>query len=120
LFKIKQREEETLEDYVDRFNFALRRYGNPVNHSLARTLFVKGLDKESKQALDLMGKGNINKMDMPAIEELCSNYSKTQDGVRTPKSFKGKNEIGQLMDCKSKTRYSSSTEYHIGWDSTKN
>jgi len=79
---------------VDRFNFTLRRYGNPVDHSLARTLFVKGLDKESKQALALMGKENINKMDIPAIEELCRNYSRTQDGVRSSKTFKGKNEIG--------------------------
>jgi len=97
LFKIRQGEEESLEDYVDRFNFSLRRYGNPVDHSLARTLLIKGLDKESKQALDLMGKGNINKMELPDIEELCRNYSRTQDGVRSSKTFKGKNEIGQLI-----------------------
>jgi len=45
-----------------------------------------------------MGKGNINKIDIPAIEELCRNYSRTQDGVRSSKTFKGKNEIGQLME----------------------
>lgn len=70
-FKIKQEDDENIEDYLDRFLFVSKRCRFVLTEELSKTIFVKGLDDESKEALNLIGGGDIDQIRMNGIKEIC-------------------------------------------------
>jgi hypothetical protein len=79
---MRQLEDESLENYVDRFQFVHQRFGNGINNEISKTLFIIGIDDESREALNLMGKGDISKISLDDIVKICRNYSRTRVGTR--------------------------------------
>ena len=60
IFKISQREDETLEDYIAQFLFNLQRNTqHQLNEASQKHIFLKGVHDRSMEALDLMAGGDI-------------------------------------------------------------
>ena len=60
IFKMSQREDETLEDYVARFMFNLQHNTqHQLNEESQKHIFLKGVHDRSMEALDLMAGGDI-------------------------------------------------------------
>ena len=61
IFKMSQKEDETLEDYVARFLFNLQHNTqHQLNKVSQKHIFLKGVHDRSMEALDLMAVGDIN------------------------------------------------------------
>lgn len=72
LFKIRQNEDESLEDYLDRLIFLSEDCGGEViSLDILKTLFLKGLDDEAQRSLYLMGKGDVSQLRLEEITKLC-------------------------------------------------
>jgi len=56
LFRIKQGDDESLEDYLDRFLFVQNRCRITIEEDLAKTIFLRGITDSSLDMLNLMGK----------------------------------------------------------------
>lgn len=63
LFKMKQNDEEIIEDYLDRFLFVQRMCASALDNELLKIIFIRGLLDSSLEPLNLMGGGNIYKAD---------------------------------------------------------
>lgn len=99
LFRMKQLEDESLEDYVDRFMFVYKRCAKGLNDDISQTIFLQGVDDESKEALNLMGKGDINKIPLEEIVNICRSYSRTRVGTRGSKRNKALGpDVSQVME----------------------
>lgn len=83
LFKLRQNEDESLEDYLDRFLFLSKRCGETtISVEILKTIFLKGLDDDARRSIDLMGKGDVSQLNLEDICDLCRNFSHTQGGIR--------------------------------------
>ena len=51
---MQQQEDESLEDYVERFNYNLQKNRNDLNIATIRTIFLKGILEENMDILNLM------------------------------------------------------------------
>lgn len=72
LFKLRQNEDESLEDYLDRFLFLSKRCGETsISIEILKTIFLKGLDDDARRSLDLMGKGDVSQVALEDICDLC-------------------------------------------------
>ena len=61
IFKMQQQEEETLEDYVERFDYNLQKSRhNSLNPNAIRTIFLKGILEDYIDMLNLMAIGDIS------------------------------------------------------------
>jgi hypothetical protein len=55
-----QKEEETLEDYVERFQYNLQRTKqNTLDPETLRIIFLRGIKDDCMDALNLMGRGYL-------------------------------------------------------------
>jgi hypothetical protein len=71
-----QKEEETLEDYVERFQYNLQRTKqNTLDPETLRIIFLRGIKDDCMHALNLMGAEDISQMTYNDICELCRRYS---------------------------------------------
>ena len=72
IFKMIAKENETLEEYVERFQYNLQRspYGTLPSEVLKATL-IKGMKDEWVETLNLMGKGDIYQETYDEIIQLC-------------------------------------------------
>jgi len=72
-----QKEEQSLEDYVERFQYNIR-WSN--QHQLymntLQELFLKGILDECLDVLNLMGVGDVSQLPYNTICELCKQYSR--------------------------------------------
>ena len=60
IFKMSQKEDETLEDYVSRFLFSLQKNTqHQLNEDSQKRPFLKGVNDTYIEALDLMAGGDI-------------------------------------------------------------
>ena len=77
IFKLSQKEGETLEDYVSRFSFNVQQN---MEHNLSeeskKHLLLRGVQEESMEALDLMVGGDVTQRTWDEIKEICQNYSR--------------------------------------------
>lgn len=72
LFKLRQNEDESLEDYLDRFIFLSKQWSKEaISLEILKTIFLKGLDEDARRSLDLMGKGDVSQIGLDDIIELC-------------------------------------------------
>ena len=112
VFKMVQREDENLEDLLERFQYNLKRakMSNLYEETL-KALLLKAIRDEWIDILNMMGKGDISQLPLHDIAELCVHLSrgksKTGKGPRDPsliranKSATGsvsRAEIGNMLD----------------------
>jgi hypothetical protein len=112
IFKIQQLEDESLEDYMERFAYTSQKSKyHDLPDDAVRTLFLKGILEEYLETLNLMASGDISHKPFTEICEMCRNYSrsraKTGKSVRDPYSRNLKTvssggitrvEIGNLLE----------------------
>jgi hypothetical protein len=112
IFKIQQLEDETLEDYMERFGYISQKSKyHDLPEDAIRDLFLKGISEEYLEMLNLMASGDISHKPFAEICEMCKNYSrsraKTGKNVRDPynRSLKPissggitRAEIGNLLE----------------------
>jgi hypothetical protein len=89
IFKMQQQDEESLEDFLERFTYTLQKSKyNDLWDEAIKTLFLKGVLEEYIDTLNLMASGDIYQKNFEAISELCRTYSrskgKTAKSVREP------------------------------------
>jgi hypothetical protein len=106
-----QKEEETLEDYIERFQYNLQRTKkNTFDPETLRIIFLRGIKDDCMDALNLMGAGDISQMTSNDICELCKRYSRgiTKSG-KNPRDLVSRitnpsgggvtrTEIGNMLD----------------------
>lgn len=109
IFRMSQQEDETLEEYLERFVYNLQKSKHrTMPPDLVHTIFLKGIREEYMDDLNLMGKGDISALPFEEIAELCEKYSrsKAKMGKRTLSSRVTKTasasvtraEIGNLLE----------------------
>jgi hypothetical protein len=90
---MKQKEEETLKDYVERFQYNLQMTKeNTLDPKTLRIIFLRGIKDDCMDALNLIGAGHISQMTYDDIYELCKHYSR---GIT--KSGKGPRDLASRV-----------------------
>ena len=111
LFKMVQKDEKNLEDFVERIPYNLQRSDHPnVSKDILKTILLKGVRDDYLDILNILGKGDISKELYDEIVNLCercsrvaTNGSKSRDNTysRVQKSASGgatRAEIGNLLE----------------------
>jgi hypothetical protein len=107
-----QKEDENLEDFVERLQYNLQRSSHPdVGKDILKTILLKGVRDDSLDMLNMLGKGDISKESYDEIVNLCKrcsrgaarNRSISRDTTfsRVQKSASGgatRAEIGNLLE----------------------
>jgi hypothetical protein len=89
IFKMTAKENETLKEYIERFQYNLQRspYGTLRGEVLKATL-IKGMKDEWVETLNLMGKGDMYQETYDNIVQLCIRCSRgrtqTRSGMQSP------------------------------------
>src|ERR1700678_1133459 len=105
-----QKEDENLEDFVERLQYNLQRSNHlGVSKDILKTIFLKGVREYCLDMLNMLGKGDISKESYEDIVDFCKicsqgstrNQSATKDTTfsRVHKSANGgetRAEIGNL------------------------
>ena len=73
---MNQKEDEILEDYVQRFHYNHRRSKIKLDKPTLENIFLKGVREEWTELLNLMGGGDISCETFDNICELCRRYSR--------------------------------------------
>jgi hypothetical protein len=72
IFKMQQQDEESLEDFLERFTYTLQKSKyNDLQDEAIKTLFLKGVLEEYIDTFNLMASGDIYQKNFEAISELC-------------------------------------------------
>ena len=112
VFKMMQKEDENLEDLLERFQYNLKRAKlSNLDDETLKALILKAIRDEWIDILNMMGKGDISQLPLRDITELCVHLSrgksKTGKGPRDPsliranKSATGsvsREKIGNILD----------------------
>ena len=74
---MNQKEEESLEDFVERMEYNVQRSGHPdLDLYFLKTILLRGIKDEHPDMLNLLGKGNISKESYQDILTLCRRSSR--------------------------------------------
>ena len=76
IFTIVQGDDETLEDYLERFLYTLQRSKHKFDLSTIRTLLLRGLTDDARNSLNFLGQGDIAQKPFDQISDLCKKFSK--------------------------------------------
>ena len=77
ILKMTQGEEESLEEYIELFQYNLQRSKQrKLGKETLKTLLLKGIQDEYLEILNLMGTGNVFQLAYDDICELCRRYSR--------------------------------------------
>ena len=77
MFKMVQRDEESLEDFVERLMYNVQRAGQTnMGLDVLKIILLCGIREDFLDMLNLLGKGDISKESFEKIVELCRRYSK--------------------------------------------
>ena len=108
IFKMQQMEDETLEDYLERFLYNYQKSKQRLNDNTMKTIFLKGIQDEYIDILNLMGAGDISLLPFDDIGILCRKYSRSKAkhgksvrDTRVNKSASGgvtRVELGNLLE----------------------
>jgi len=69
-------DDETLEDYLERFLYILQMLKLKFDFSTIRTLFLCGLIDDARNNLNLLGQGDISHKTFDHICDFCMKYSR--------------------------------------------
>ena len=111
-FKMVQKEDENLEDFVERLQYNLQRSNHlDVSKDILKTILLKGVRDDCLDMLNMLGKGDISKESYDEIVNLCKmctrgvarNRSNSRDNTysRVQKSSSGgatRAKIGNLLE----------------------
>jgi hypothetical protein len=79
IFKIQQLEDETFEDYMERFGYISHKSKyHDLPEDAIRALFLEGISKEYLEMLNLMASCDISHKPFSEICEMCKNYSRSR------------------------------------------
>eukprot|EP00253_Pinus_taeda_P005658 PITA_05658 len=109
VFRMTQQEDESLEEYLERFSYNLQKSKqHSLNQETIRTIFLKGVRDDYLDILNVMGKGDISNLLFEEIVELCQKYSRGRSKIgkrevssKAAKSAAGgitRAEIGNLLE----------------------
>ena len=98
-----------MEEYIERFLYNLQKSKyTSLTSDIIRTIFLKGIQDEYLDVLNVMGKGDVSYLPFDEITELCQKYSRgrARKGKRditskTTKSATGsisRTEFGSLLE----------------------
>ena len=89
IFEMTQGEEESLEEYIERFQYNLQRSKQRnLGKEILKTLLLKGIQDECLEILNLIGTGNVFQLAYDDICELCRRYSRGNfKTVKNSKNF---------------------------------
>ena len=87
---IVQNDDETLEDYLERFLYILQRSKHKFDPSTMRTLFLRRLTDDVRNDLNLLGQGDISKKYFDQICDLCKKFLRNQ--YRSGKGIRNRNK----------------------------
>lgn len=77
VFRMTQKEDESLEDYVERFHYNFQRSKHSdLDHDILKTIFIRGMRDYYLDTLNLLGKGDIPQEPFSKIIKLCLRYSR--------------------------------------------
>ena len=77
IFEMTQGEEESLEEYIERFQYNLQRSKQRnLGKEILKTLLLKRIQAECLEILNLIGTGNVFQLAYDDICELCKRYSR--------------------------------------------
>ena len=75
IFKMQEEEkEESLEEYLERFLYNYQKSKQISNVNTVRTIFLKGIQDEYIDVLNLMGTGDVSQLTFEEISNLCKKY----------------------------------------------
>ena len=79
IFKMQKHEDESIEDFLERFNFVLQKSKyNTLQEDAVRTLFLKGILEEYVEILNLMASRDVSHKSFEEITKLCRKYSRSR------------------------------------------
>jgi hypothetical protein len=79
IFKMQQFEEESLEDYLERFLYNYKKTKQfSLDTTTVRTVFLKGVRDYSIDVINLMSSGYVYQNPFADIAEYCKRYSRSQ------------------------------------------
>lgn len=89
VFKMMQKEDENLEDLLERFQYNLKRAKmNNLDEETLKAILLKSIRDEWVDILNMMGKGDISQLTLHDIVELCVHLSRVKSkigkGARDP------------------------------------
>ena len=77
IFKFTQKENESLEDCVERFKYLLQRSGHSdLDKEILKVILLQSFLEDSMELLNIVGKGDISKETFEGICELCIQCSR--------------------------------------------
>lgn len=77
VLRMQKKEDETLEDYLEKFQFSLQcSKHSTMPEDTLKVIFLKGMVDECLDALNLMLRGDIFQLSFDDIKSLCQNYSR--------------------------------------------
>ena len=97
IFTIVKNDDETLEDYLERFLYILQRSKHKFDLSTIRTLFLCGLTDDARNNLNLLGQGDIAQKPFDQICNLCRKFSRNQ--YRCGKGIRNRNKKTKSTDA---------------------
>jgi hypothetical protein len=72
LFKMSQKENDTLEDFVEQLQYNIQRSGHPdLSKDIMKTIFLKGVRDDCLDMLNILRKEDISKEPYEDIVYLC-------------------------------------------------
>ncbi|GLJ22804.1 hypothetical protein SUGI_0429720 [Cryptomeria japonica] len=78
IFRMTQTEDESLEDYLERFLFSVKKSKHStLNEDSLKLIFLRGISDECIDCLDLMGGGDITQSTWAEIGQICKKYSRS-------------------------------------------
>ena len=78
IFRMSKKEDETLEDYVSLFLYALQK--NPqhvLTEDSQKLVFLRGVKEDCLEALDLMDGGDVYQSSWDDLKKICFKYSRS-------------------------------------------
>jgi len=77
IFRMTQKEEENLEDYVERLDQNLQRFKHSdLDSKFLNTILIRGMRDDFLDSLNLLGKGDMSQGSFNEIIKLCLSYSR--------------------------------------------
>ena len=78
IFKMQQQEEESLEEYLERFLYNYQKSKQRLNDNTVTNIFLKGIQHEYIDVLNLMGIGDASQLTFEEISNLCKKYLRSK------------------------------------------
>jgi hypothetical protein len=75
IFILQQQKDESLEEYLERFLYNYQKSKQRLNANIVKTIFLKGIQDEYIDVLNLMGVEDISQLNFEEIYNLCRKYS---------------------------------------------